>query len=174
LTKTLVAGDPISQFGGMIRSNLTNTPRPIYILAQDAVENVAACGLRSPTLPEDTFGVPPFGDFDITTFEKTFTELGKDGVPATKFMNEFGPFTVVLEYDGARFERSFSRDEILNQIAIFERTLGQQSVPRVTRKPSAPKIALPQFRTAPAQATPVRPKSPIVDDPTTGSVPSKD
>jgi hypothetical protein len=76
------SSDPISEFSGFIRSRLTNAPRQIYIFAQDADESkTLACSLKVPTLPQDTFGIPPFADFDVTTFEKTFTAFGIDGMP---------------------------------------------------------------------------------------------
>jgi hypothetical protein len=102
--------------------------------------------LRVPTLSEDTFGIPPFADFDVTTFEKAFTNFAVDGTPVSKFMSDFGPFSVVLNYDGAKYERPFSRAEILNQVAILEKTAVIQSVPRVIRKSTAPKVTFPPLR----------------------------
>jgi hypothetical protein len=164
------SSDPISEFSGFIRSHLTNLQRPIYVVAQDLDESkTAACSLAIPTLPDDTLGIPPFADFNITTFEKTFTSFGTDGVPISKFLDEYGPFTVVLNYDGAKYERSFSREEVLLQVSILEKTAILQTVPHVVRKPTAPKVALPSFR---LQATPIPPKQ-TVDVPT-GSLPSKE
>ena len=100
---------------------------------------------------------------------KTFTSFGTDGVPISKFLDEYGPFTVVLNYDGAKYERSFSREEVLLQVSILEKTAILQTVPHVVRKPTAPKVALPSFR---LQATPIPPKQ-TVDVPT-GSLPSKE
>jgi hypothetical protein len=163
------SSDPITEFSGFIRSVLTNAPRPIYILAQDADESkIPACSLRVPTLSEDTFGIPPFADFDVTTFEKAFTNFAVDGTPVSKFMSDFGPFSVVLNYDGAKYERPFSRAEILNQVAILEKTAVIQSVPRVIRKSTAPKVTFPPLRVPSPQATPVPPKA--SDNPLTGTI----
>jgi hypothetical protein len=152
------SSDPISEFSGVMRSNLTNITRPIYILAQDADESkIAVCSPRIPTFPEDTYGIPPFADFDVATFDKPFINFGTNGAPISKFLNEYGPFTVVLNYDGSKYERAFSRDEILNQVSILEKTATMQSVPRIIRKSSAPRAALPPLRVAP-QATPLPPK----------------
>ena len=165
------SSDPISEFSGFIRSRLTNAPRQIYILAQDADESkTLACSLKVPTLPQDTFGIPPFADFDVTTFEKTFTALGIDGMPISAFLKNFGPFEVVLNYDGSTYQRSFSRDEILKQVSILEKSAELQSVPRVIRKPTAPKITMPSLK-APL-ASPIPPKTP--DDHSTGSIPPKE
>jgi hypothetical protein len=78
-----ISGDPISQFSGYLRSERTNAEIPIYILAQDANESKAiACFPHPwiPTVPGETFGIPPLADFEIGTHEKPFIEAGKDGV----------------------------------------------------------------------------------------------
>jgi len=122
--------DPITQFSGYVRSDLTNAQLPIYLLAQNAGATAAlACFANPwiPTLPEDTFGIPPLADFDITTFDKFFIVSGKDGIPISSFLNNFGAFTVVLEYDGMTFQRHFSIEEIKRQIDLFERSLNPKS-----------------------------------------------
>ncbi len=129
---------PIEHFGGFMRSGLTNVQKTIYILGEDEAEaKIPACTPRVPTLPVQTFGIPPFADFDVTTIEKTIITPGQDGIPATQFVDTFAPFTVALEYDGERFERTFTREEIQNQISIFEKSLSRQNVPRILRKPDA-------------------------------------
>jgi hypothetical protein len=72
------SSDPISKFNGYMRSDRTNAQIPIYVLAQDADETkVLACFQHPwiPTLPEETFGVPAFADFEIGTYEKPFIGL---------------------------------------------------------------------------------------------------
>jgi hypothetical protein len=51
-----------------MRSELTNATLPIYIVAQDPDETkVQTCFAQAtiPTLPEETYGIPGFADFDI-------------------------------------------------------------------------------------------------------------
>jgi hypothetical protein len=49
-------------------------------------------------------------------------------------MRDFVPFTIVLEYDGTKYERRFSKEEVENQIALLNRSTTPQSTPRVMRK----------------------------------------
>lgn len=134
--------DPITQFSGYIRSDLTNARLPLLILAQDlsapAVPGPFA-NQMIPTRPEETYGIPGSAEFDVVTNEKMSIESGKDGMPASQFLREFGTFTVVLEYDGTTFERRFSEAEIKRQIEAIEATSNPQKTtkPRVTRKPNA-------------------------------------
>jgi hypothetical protein len=71
-------------------------------------------------------------------------------------LDTFVPLTVHVEYDGATVERQFSKEDIQRQIEIFSQITSLQNLPRVVRKPDAPKA---QFR--PLQpltnATPVSP-----------------
>ncbi len=131
---------PISKFSGYLRSEQTNVPIPIYLLAQEPDESkIIACFPHPwiPTLAEETFGIPAFADFEISTSEKPFIETGKDGIPLSKFMNDFVPFTIVLEYDGTKYERRFTTEEVKNQVTFLERSFAPQSNPRVTRRPNA-------------------------------------
>jgi hypothetical protein len=131
---------PISHFSGYLRSDLTNAQIPILIVAQDSDEEKAKVCVGQPwvpTRPEETFGIPPFADFDIVTYEKPFVQPGIDGITLTKFMNDFVPFTIVLEYGGTKFERKFSKAEVENQVTLLNRSLSPQSTPRVMRKPNA-------------------------------------
>ncbi len=164
--------DPISQIRGNLHSDLTNVPHPIYILAQDLDETkIAACIPKIPTLPDETFGIPAFADFDIATYEKLFAEIGKDGVPASKFLSDYAPFTVALEYDGATYSRHFTRTEVVKQIEIFEKSLNLESIPRVVRKVDAPKPIMAPLHLP--QATPI-PQKPAPENSPTGSVAPKD
>ena len=131
---------PISDFKGYLRSDLTNVQIPIFIVAQDPDDAKALVCVGQPwvpTTPSETFGIPPFADFDIVTFEKPFVQPGVDGITLTKFMNDFVPFSIVLEYGGTRYERQFSKAEVERQVALFERSLTPQSNPRVMRKANA-------------------------------------
>jgi hypothetical protein len=138
------SGDPVTQFSGYIRSDLTNASMPIYLLAQENSDVPTPrfpfpVVVKIPTLPDQTYGIPGFADFDISTFDKAIFEQGKDGVLLSKFLKDFGTFTLVLEYDGLKIERHFSNDEIAKQLALFENSTNLQNNtnPRVLRKPDA-------------------------------------
>lgn len=165
------SSDPVTQFSGYIRSDLTNVQRPILLLGQDVDDSkVAACVPRVPTLPHETFGIPGFADFDIVTFEKTFMDVSTDGMTLTQFLNTFVPFTVIVNYDGKQFERKFSREEVIRQAETFERSASLQSIPRVLRTPNAKVPSLPPLQSllprdvsAPQNATPI-PKRPATEE----------
>lgn len=178
-----ISNGPVYELSGHIRSDLTNLQRPIFVLAQDEDESkVAACIPKIPTIPQETFGIPAFADFDVSTYDKSFAELEKDGIPISKFLNDFAPFTVTIEYDDVRLTRQFSRAEISRQVDVFEKASNLQSIPHVLRKKDArPAPLMPLHPIAP-QATPVPPPElpnlkPLLSDPEyspiTGTVPSK-
>lgn len=136
------SADPVSAFIGVMRSDITNAERQVYLVAQEPGNiNQPPLGSRIPipTLPEETYGIPGLSDFDITTHDKPFTELGKDGEKASDFLRNFGPFKIILKYDGLTIERHFTLDQINAQIALLEKQANLQntSAPRVTRKPTA-------------------------------------
>jgi hypothetical protein len=140
-----ISKSAISQFSGYLQSDLTNARLPIYLLAQSAETPTAlACFPYPwiPTRPEETYSIPPLADFEITTFDKAFIQAGKDGMLISDFWSNFGSFTLVLEYDGKKFQRHFSREEIQRQIEIFEKSLNPKSNPFVLRKPNASPAAL--------------------------------
>jgi len=99
--------DPITEFKGIARSDLTNEQLPIYIIAHDpkAADQGPFHSSEIPTLPEETFGIPGMAEFDIVTHKSSIIKTGADGVPVSKFLKEFGAFTVILEYDGLKIER---------------------------------------------------------------------
>jgi hypothetical protein len=171
------SGDPISQFSGYMRSDRTNAQIPIYILAQSADEaKIQACFQHPwiPTLPEETFGIPPFADFQISTREKAFIEAGKDGVTLSKFINDFVPFTIVLEYDGMKIERKFSREEVNRQVELFEKSLNPLASPYVLRRASARAPELPPLPPLIPPMPSLPPLKPLLSDPDyapTGSIP---
>jgi hypothetical protein len=139
--------DPINELSGTFRSDVTNIPLPIYLLAQDADDTkIPVCVPRIPTVPQETFGVPGFADFDLATYDKFFADPQIDGMPVDKFMNQYVPFTISLTYDGVRFVRHYSKEEVQRQIAEFEKTLSVQSAPRVIRRTTAAKPLMPSLR----------------------------
>ena len=165
-----------------MRSDLTNAQIPIYLQAQEPdVSKIQACFPHPwiPTAPEETYGIPAFAEFDVGTYEKPFAEISltegaKDGVLATDFVAAFVPFTVVIEYDGGKIQRQFSRDEIERQFTIFEKTfektLNPLSNPHVVRKPTARAVTLPPLHPLIPLATPTQPN----DSAPTGTVRPKD
>ncbi len=141
---------PISSFSGYLRSEQTNATLPIYLLAQENEESkVLACFPHPwiPTVAEETYGIPAYAEFEISSSEKPFMEPAKDGVPLSKFLHDFVPFTLVLEYDGTKYERRFSTEEVQNQVTMLEKIADPLSGPRVTRKPNAKKAPLTPLQT---------------------------
>lgn len=132
------SADPITQFKGYMRSDITNEQWPIYLIAEDPNAK-SVFDARIPTLPDETFGIPAGADFDITTFDKPIFQGGVDGIPLSKFMRDFASFTVVIEYDGITVRRQFTTKEIEAQIELFERQIDPRkaNTPRVTRRPTA-------------------------------------
>lgn len=154
------SSQPIEHFSGYLRSDLTNATLPLFLLAQDPDETKLKICLAQtwvPTLPQETFGIPAFADFDIVTFEKAVTLAGVDGMPLSKFLNDFVPFTIFLEYDGTKYERRFSKDEVLKQVETFERSFNPQSVPRVMRRTTAKPPLPPTLQTLLPQNLPKNP-----------------
>jgi hypothetical protein len=154
------SGDPVSQFKGTFRVDHTNKTDPFYILANEDVSKAKTPfdGVI-PTLPEDTYGIPGLADFKIQTFEKVVFETGKDGVPAEQFLRNSVPFTVILEYDGLKIERKFSKQQIEEEVKRFERfsdPANSNLIPRILRKPTAeppkfPADFLPLFQQPPTE-----------------------
>jgi hypothetical protein len=137
------AREPITDLSGFIRSDLTNEEKPILIIAEPELEEKQP-GLppnvtfNVPTPPEDTNGIPGFAEFSISTYGKVFaTEL--DGIPASKFVRDFGPFTLFLKYDGVVYQRHFSADQIDEQISRAQKGT---ITPHVTRKPTAKPVPI--------------------------------
>src|SRR5262249_7968585 len=133
--------DPITEFRGYVRSDLTNNRMPIFIMAENS-DLPARPNLfepRIPTRPEETFGIPGLAELNIVSFEHAMPQTGVDGMPLSKFLREFGSFTVVLEYDGIKVEHQFTNEKIRKAIEKFENDLNPQrtTIPRVTRRPNA-------------------------------------
>ncbi len=136
-----IKSEPIDDFEGYIRSDLTNKKSPIYVMAANA-GTAHACMLSVPTPPEETLGIPAFSLFAVVTHKKPlYVNIPyDDSVSATKFKNEFAPFTVVMKYAGKEYKRQFSRAEVDLQLAIFTKASDPPSNPYVARKETAPPI----------------------------------
>jgi hypothetical protein len=133
------SADPVTQFKGYVRVDRTNKTDPFYILAGEE-KNSGPFGDIIPTLPEETYGIPGLAEFKITTFEKTFFQTGKDGIPAGEFIKNYTPLTIVLEYDGIKIERKYSAADIEAQVKRFEafsNPANSSLNPRIVRKPTA-------------------------------------
>jgi len=162
--------DPVSEFKGYLRSDLTNARLPILVLAQDPNAPDTPNPFQPimiPTKPEETFGIPGLAEFDIVTFEGTVINTGVDGIPVSQFLREFGAFTLVLEYDGLKIEQKFPADQIRKAIDKFEKdiTPKRTTSPRVTRRSDATPLRQP-FLPMPL---PPRPPAQDTSPPSTGS-----
>jgi hypothetical protein len=73
-----------------------------------------------PTPPEDTYGIPGFAEFDVTTNNKV---AGSDttGIEASSFLRNFGPFTMILNYDGVSHRRRFNKEQIETEVTLLEK-----------------------------------------------------
>ena len=131
------SSNPVREFSGAVRSDITNVTHPIYILGQDNDEfKIPACIPRIPTSFDETYGIPAFADFDVVTFPKD-SFAANDGIVASTFLNDFAPLTVSLDYDGIKLERHFSREQVAAQIELFSKVVSLQSVPRILRRENA-------------------------------------
>jgi hypothetical protein len=160
------SSEPINDFEGYVRSDLTNETTPLYLIA---VESGAAnvCSPSAPTLPKDTSGIPPFADFDIVSSKKPFyvNIINEGAQPVSNFLRRFVPFTVVVRYSGKSYQRQFSKAEVDKQVALLEKLAGPITIPHVVRKDSAPPVPLPPLATPRPPAT----TSPDI----TGKIPEK-
>jgi hypothetical protein len=116
--------EPIAPVSGFVRSDITN--------AQFLIRFVIG-GQRVP--PEDTRGIPRNAEFDIASepFPSSDRRRRDTGLTASVFLVEFATFTFVFEYDGKRFVRHFTNEEIRKQVEAFQRA-SQTSVPSVMRR----------------------------------------
>jgi hypothetical protein len=134
--------DPVTEFRGVVRSDLTNNTLPIFIMSEnvDAPAHNPLNPQFIPTRPEETYGIPGLAEFDIVSHEQALPQTGIDGMLLSRFQREFGSFTVVLEYDGIKLEQKFSNEDINKAVEKFRNDTNPQptgAIPRVTRKPNA-------------------------------------
>jgi hypothetical protein len=76
---------------------------------------------------------------------------------AGRVSSDFAPFAVYLEYDGATYARHFSKEEVVKQIDMFEKSLSLESIPRVLRRENATAPMLPPLHSIAPKATPIPP-----------------
>lgn len=151
--------DPITDFSGYIRSDLTGRKLPIFLVAEVADPPNPPnpfIPTNVPTKPEETYGIPGLAEFDIVTHENLIVQTGVDGMLLGNFMRDFGPFTLVLHYDGKTFERQYPLQAIKDSIERFEKQSQPQisTAPRIKRKPDAtppPEPTLPFPQIAPTK-----------------------
>jgi hypothetical protein len=138
-----ISNDPVSEFRGYVRSDLTNARLPFFIMAEEPSAASATPNpfhpAQIPTRPEETFGIPALADFDVVTYEEAIITHGVSGIPVSQFIREFGNFTIILEYDGIRVEHKFTTAQINAAVKKLEETANPQrtTAPRVTRRPNA-------------------------------------
>jgi hypothetical protein len=116
---------PIINVSGVVRSLITNREFPVRIMA-DGI----------PTDPRDTNGIPPFAEFDVVTKDIPVRIVNGVIVSGTESMADFAEFEFEFDYDGNKFVRRFTKDEVDAQRQMFSRITDpdKSSVPRVTRK----------------------------------------
>lgn len=104
--------DPIIHFSGLIRSDATNEIFPIFLARDNKL-------LR----PEDTLGIPRKSEFDLTAkpFPSNHPDGYGSGINATMFLRQYPELTFVFEYDGKKYVKHFSRDEIWDEVERFRR-----------------------------------------------------
>jgi hypothetical protein len=171
------SAEPIIDFEGFMRSDITNETIPLYIVAA-APEALNICTPPMNTPPKDTLGIPGFADFDIVSFEKPlYLNVLHDGPSLATFQNSFVPFTLGLRYDGKTYTRHYTKGEVDKQVAVLTKLSGPLTAPHVVRKTPPPPLTLPPLgnRVAPPPASPVplgalRPAEP--NDDVTGSLKS--
>jgi hypothetical protein len=150
-----ITKDPIHELKGWMRSDITNVEKQIYIMGQDNDESqLPVCTMRIPTAYDETYGIPPFADFDVVTFPFV-GYAANDGISTSVFLSTVAPFTVHLEYDGAVVDHQFSKAEVQKQVDLFGDMLSLHNVPRVIRKQNAAKPKLRALSLSPVtNATP--------------------
>jgi len=115
-------GRPIRQISGRLQIDRTGKQYPIFL-------NVGG----QPVKPETTNGVPKDADFSIVVPFYT-TNRYEEYIPILRFLAEFPPFTLLVEYDGAIFEKTFTRRDVKDQIFAFLDAIAERNMPVVTLK----------------------------------------
>jgi len=98
------SGEPILNVESYIRSDLNNERRRVLF-------NINGTRVE----PADTNGIAKDGFFQLSSepFQPS------DPMPFSRFRRVFGPFTFVFEYDGKRYSRHFSLEEIEALVTRF-------------------------------------------------------
>jgi hypothetical protein len=116
---------PISHVSGIVKSYITNKEFPIKLLVQGR-----------PVDPEQTNGIPPFAEFDVVTIGSVISIV--NGVAQTKSedIGEFTEFSFEFDYDGNKFVRVFTKQEVQRQKDMWEDISNptKSSIPHVTLK----------------------------------------
>jgi len=105
--------DPILHFSGFIRSDTTNETFPVFLARDNQL-------LR----PEDTLGIPRKAEFNLSAkpFPSNHPEgyLGA-GMNASAFLKQYPELTFVFEYDGKRYVKHFTKQDIWTDVENFRR-----------------------------------------------------
>ena len=119
-------GHPIKEISGCVRSGITNQEFPMYLIIGG-----------DPIPPNQTHGIPRGADFQIfVPFGPS--ETSWPGIKASEFLQNWSEFEFLMNYDGKRYSRRFSRKEVKNQIDWFEKVSSPgESRPGARRKENA-------------------------------------
>ncbi len=114
--------DPVVPSRAFIRSDLTNEIVEMGFVVDGNVVKI-----------DDTTGIPPRAEFTLATPpfpspDSSYTA----GISISRFLAEFGSFTFVFESDGKSKARRFSRHDIEQQVAVFDRS---RNAGRLDREP---------------------------------------
>jgi hypothetical protein len=105
-----ISGSAISNIKGYIKSITTNRELPIYLLIME--KQNFPIPIPVPIAPNDTYGIPPFADFSVTTTSIPFPDTQKDAMSVAQFLSDFAGFDFVFEYDGYVYKHRFNANDI--------------------------------------------------------------
>ena len=128
----------ISSVKGYIKSLTTNRELPIYLIVIDTVPNIPF-QVPVPIAPEETYGIPPYADFLVTTAKVPFPDPQKDGLSVTQFLSDFASFDFVFEYDGRTYKHHFSTEDVKKQFDTFKNISSPEkstTTPRIVKRES--------------------------------------
>jgi hypothetical protein len=114
-------GVPIEKVSGYLRIDRNNKRYPMYLVIKGALVN-----------PQETHGIPIGADFTVSV-PFYVSNRYEEYIPALQFLADFPPFTFVFEYDGRRFERTFTREDVKSEIFKLSDVIAEQNKVSVTR-----------------------------------------
>lgn len=128
-----ISDESIKYVFGLIRSDITNREFKIYFNIEGMLFD-----------PNDTYGIPPKSTFQISSEPFYSDESLSTGINESKFINDFSSFTFEFNYDGVKYKKKFTRNDIDQNLAWFKNTIEPQksATPRVTKKPNAKPLAI--------------------------------
>jgi hypothetical protein len=129
------SSNAITDIKGYIKSLTTNKELPILLITSETPPNFPF-PVPVPIQPNDTYGIPPYADFSVTTQKATLADTQKDAISTSQFLSDFSTFDFVFEYDGYRYKHRFTPDQVKMQFETFAKILSpdKSTTPRITRK----------------------------------------